>query len=1039
MSFARTTSRSARFALAAILTLSSLPATAADPVRGNTLYHSTPGGTSCSNSSCHGSDPSRNQNNVRKGANAPSVIQNAINNGTGAMDIFKGSLSATDVADIAAYIGNPNATTSPSASVSPASLSFPSITVGAASIAQSVTVSNAGSAALSISTITVSGADFARSGGTCTAGGSVAAGSSCTIGIVFSPQSAGAHTGSISISHNATGSPSAVSLSGTAAAPVTQATISTAPASLNFGSVGLGASSAAQAVTVANTGNAALNFTNIAIGGAAAADYTRGGTCAAGTSVAAGSSCNVSVTFAPSAAGTRGASLTLSSNASNGTATVALSGSGAGSAVAGVSPASLNFGASSVGTASPPQNATVSNTGSAPMQLTGLSTTNAAFAITGGTCGAGATIAASGSCTISLHFTPAAAGAASATLSIAHNAGAALSVALSGTGNASATPLAQLSPSSLTFSQVQSVTSTARTLTLANTGTAPLDVSSIALGGTGTADYAIAPASTCAAATTVAAGSSCTIAITFTPSVVGTRNATVSVIHSDAAHSPSTAALNGTGTSAPIGQVAVNQLALSFTSQALGTRSATKSVTVSNSGTAPLALSSFGISGANAGDFAIDPAGTTCSLASAMAPAATCTIAAAFAPTVASGTRSAQIDVAASTSSSATVSLSGSASAPLTAAVNLTPTSVDLGSAVVGLGTASRTVQLRNSGAAPLAISSISASSPVFALTNGCPASLPMAATCTLTVSLIPAAVGAITGTITLVSDAPSSPDRVALAGSGLPTPVAALSWQSGSALSFVDTDVGSAAAALPATLLNGGGASASIQQLQIAGANASDFAIDPATTCGSALAAGASCRVTVGFTPSAAGPRSATLNVITDGAAPGALDLSGNGIATGAPLLTLTPSFITLTSDPNQPIQPEALVIGNDGNAVLRVSAIHATSVVQVLDGTAGAGGTCPPPPFELLPGMACTVMIAALSNGPIDATIDVVSNASTSPTTAKVSGSPVTNAGAGGCSIGPPNRARDPAWALMLAAAIVVLIARRRQSRSSTTRGVR
>lgn len=118
----------------------------------------------------------------------------------------------------------------PGASVSPASLSFPAQNTGSTSAAQSVTLTNSGSAALSIASIAASG-DFAE---TNTCGTSVAAAASCAISVTFTPTEGGTRTGALTITDNASGSPQAVSLTGTGST----VTESTSPSSLTISSAG---------------------------------------------------------------------------------------------------------------------------------------------------------------------------------------------------------------------------------------------------------------------------------------------------------------------------------------------------------------------------------------------------------------------------------------------------------------------------------------------------------------------------------------------------------------------------------------------------------------------------------------------------------------------------------------------------------------------------------------------------------------------------------------------------------------------------------
>jgi hypothetical protein len=108
------------------------------------------------------------------------------------------------------------------------------------------------------------------------------------------------------------------------AAPAPGATV--APASLNFGNVGVGVTSAAQTVTLTNSGTAALTIGGIAISGSS--DFSIGANTCSGT-LAAGASCTTRVTFRPSVVGARTATLTYTDNAANSpTQTVALSGNG---------------------------------------------------------------------------------------------------------------------------------------------------------------------------------------------------------------------------------------------------------------------------------------------------------------------------------------------------------------------------------------------------------------------------------------------------------------------------------------------------------------------------------------------------------------------------------------------------------------------------------------------------------------------------------------------------------------------------------------
>ncbi len=106
----------------------------------------------------------------------------------------------------------------PLAVVSPVSLAFGLQSLGTTSVAQVITVTNTGNASLLVSGISLSGANFGEFLVTASDCGTVLPGASCTVNMVFVPTTIGAKTAAIAIIHNAAGSPSSVSLSGTGVA-----------------------------------------------------------------------------------------------------------------------------------------------------------------------------------------------------------------------------------------------------------------------------------------------------------------------------------------------------------------------------------------------------------------------------------------------------------------------------------------------------------------------------------------------------------------------------------------------------------------------------------------------------------------------------------------------------------------------------------------------------------------------------------------------------------------------------------------------------
>ena len=210
----------------------------------------------------------------------------------------------------------------PVASLAPASLAFGSVTTGTASASQTVTVSNTGASDLAVTGATLVGAnpgEFSLANN-CT---TVAPAGSCTISVAFAPTAVGAASATLSIAHNAAGTPSLVTLTGTGVLPPPPTTFSVPPTQY-LGSKAVGTSTL-KTVLVTNTGTATLFITSAS----APAPFSTVtlGTCASPVNV--GKTCKLNVTFAPTTTGPLSATLTVvSSNATNSPRTTILTGTG---------------------------------------------------------------------------------------------------------------------------------------------------------------------------------------------------------------------------------------------------------------------------------------------------------------------------------------------------------------------------------------------------------------------------------------------------------------------------------------------------------------------------------------------------------------------------------------------------------------------------------------------------------------------------------------------------------------------------------------
>ena len=193
------------------------------------------------------------------------------------------------------------------------------------------------------------------------------------------------------------------------------------------------------------------------------------------------------------------------------------------------------------------------------------------------------------------------------------------------------------------------VTSAVQTVTVTNTGAAPLSINGINLGGTNANQFN--RNNGCGG--TLGAGASCTVTVTFRPTSANplTKSATLTV--SVAAPAASQAVTLTGAVLAPA--YTVTPASLAFGTQAVNTNSANQSVTVSNAGPGALGINGIAIGGANASQFSIRSNNCPGNLAAN----ASCTVAVRFRPTSA-GAKAASLNVnVAAPATSQSASLTG--------------------------------------------------------------------------------------------------------------------------------------------------------------------------------------------------------------------------------------------------------------------------------------------------------------------------------------------------------------------------------------------
>jgi len=379
-------------------------------------------------------------------------------------------------------------------------------------------------------------------------------------------------------------------------------TVTLSPTSLSFGNVNVGSTSAAQSVTLHNGTASALSIGSIATSGA----FTQTNNCA--SSLAAGGNCSINVSFKPTASGAASGTLSITDNATNSPQTASLSGTGVatGGSVT-LSPSSFNFGNVAVNNYSNWQAFTLSNSGSGAVSISNVAASGP-FDVSS-TCGS--VLAAASNCTIWVLFAPTANGNFSGTLSVTDSAAnSPQTSALSGTGGNGGS--ATLSPGSLSFGNVTvGSTSAAQAVTLKNNSSGSMTVSSVAVNGS------FAQSNNC---TTLAAGASCTINVTFKPTAAGNASGTLTVTDT-ATNSPQTASLSGTGVAPTL---SLTPSSFNFGSVAVNNYSSWQAFTVSNRGSTTASLGSAQI---NSNQFDVTsycgaslPAGSNCTIWVLFAP-----------------------------------------------------------------------------------------------------------------------------------------------------------------------------------------------------------------------------------------------------------------------------------------------------------------------------------------------------------------------------------------------------------------------------------
>ncbi|WP_052200220.1 choice-of-anchor D domain-containing protein [Terriglobus sp. TAA 43] len=720
----------------------------------------------------------------------------------------------------------------------------------------------------------------------------------CWLGIQFQPTTSGTDIAMISVRSSSAGKAASVIVSGNGV-PLTGLILT--PLTEDFGSVAVHTTSAATVFQLTNATPAAITITDATTSGdfRINSDATGGVSCTAAT-VQPGASCFVPVDFVPAATGTRTGQLTVQNSAGNTSAVL----TGTGSDDPGISftPGELRFD-NVPGITATQQTITLTNTGAVSASIGLPTTSDSHFTVSSGC----SSLAVGASCTLTVVYRATAAlstGVLSVPV-ITSPAGAAstatYAIALTGqyTSESAGIQIIPGEHNTVNFgSGATGSIAASRVLHVNN-----LSGKALTLNVGEPRNFSIT-SSNCGA---LAGGGSCDLTVQFVPQISGSITGTVFVSGTPAdgstaqnglgyleGYGEGSGNLSITGNISPLGVLQFGQVTSGQTA------SQTLTVTNPTSATAVVSLTVRRIRSEA-------PFLTTTDCGQPLAPGQSCSITVTYAPvyqvTGSTALLTGRIDSSSITIESDAgnapqfIALSGQA-APIASSVassdaplqtySLSQGALTFANTAVGDSSPAQLIELANTGTATVHIQKLVASTGFVASSN-C-ATLPVGATCSISVNYQPQSTGVTTGTLEIQSDSVASLEFVTLVGTGSTASVS-LAPQS---IDFGRVLVGASSSQF-ATLTNTGAAPVTMKTVAVTGANfvlaTSSSSSTPCPAAGDTLAAGASCTVAVVFTPPSAGTMRGTLSVATS-ATPLPLLVALSGVGT-QPLLAVTPTSL--------------------------------------------------------------------------------------------------------------------------------------------------
>jgi len=424
------------------------------------------------------------------------------------------------------------------------------------------------------------------------------------------------------------------------------------------------------------------------------------------------------------------------------------SGGGTGPATDTLSLTALSFPSTISGQLSSAQTVTLTNSGGVPLTSIAISVSGAFQQTNDCT----TSLAANSSCAISVEFNPATTGYQTGTLSISDITRAQpQTVALSGTGMAP--PALGVSPASLTYSGTVGQASVSQTVTVSNTGGAPLENVGFQINGLSASSFSYGT-TTCGA--TLANGNNCTVQVTFTPTAAGGATASLAVSSSTSGVAAASVSLSGTGQT-PAG-LSVNASQIAFPIVTPGQSSSSQTVTLTNNGGS--AATSLTLTATSPFSLVLNTCGAS------LAAGTSCSTGVIFSPSL-TGPYTGTLTIASlSLAASTVIPLSGTGGTP--GLVQAQPSLIAFPQTGVNLDSSPVTVTLTNPDSAnSLGSFTLAVTAGFRLVSTTCATTLAAGASCIAMIEFAPSSPGAQSGSLTVSSSALTTGAFVPLSGIG--------------------------------------------------------------------------------------------------------------------------------------------------------------------------------------------------------------------------------------------------------------------------------